>query len=94
MSKFKSVEIKALAAALTVSFILCLLVAPIVYYTGLKETLLAPWGKIILAISVFGAASYVSKHYGNKGLVRGMTMGVLFFILMFIVTFIIEQISY
>lgn len=91
MSKLKSVEVKALGTALAVSFILCLLVVPIVYFTGLSENLLSSLGKIILAISVFGAGAYVSKHYGSKGLVRGMTMGIMFFILMFIATLIFNK---
>lgn len=91
MDKFKSVEIKALSTALSVSFILCILVATVVYYTGLRETLLGSLGKIILAISVFGSASYVSKYYGSKGLVRGMTMGIIFFTLMFIATLVFSK---
>lgn len=91
MNKFKSVEIKALGTALSVSFILCILLATVVYYTGLRETLFASLGKIILAIAVFWAGSYVSKHYGNKGLVRGMTMGIMFFTLMFIATLVFSK---
>lgn len=91
MDKFKSVELKAIGRALSVSFMLCILVASVVYYSGLRETLLASLGKIILTISVFWAGSYVSKYYGTKGLVRGMTMGVVFFILMLIATLLFSK---
>ncbi len=91
MDKLMSVEMKALGRALAVSFILCILVATVIYFTGLRETLLASLGKIILTISVFWAGSYVSKFYGSKGLVRGITMGVLFFILMLIATLVFNK---
>lgn len=91
MNKLTSVEMQALGKALLFSFILSILVAVIIYFTGIKETWLASMGKIILTIAVFGAATYVTKYHGNKGLVRGLTMGVIFFILMLIATLIFHQ---
>ncbi len=91
MERFKTVEMKAIGRALLISFILSVLIAVIIYFTGLKETLLASLGKIILTISVFWAGSYVSKFHGSKGLVRGMSMGLVFFIIMLIATIIFNQ---
>lgn len=84
MNKIKSIELKAISKALIFSIVLCILLATVIYYTGLKETLLPSLGKIILTISVFWASSTVSKYYGTKGLVRGVTIGVVFFALMVI----------
>ncbi|MBO8158351.1 TIGR04086 family membrane protein [Thermosyntropha sp.] len=87
--KFKlSVEIQALSKALALSIILCIITATIIYYTGLKETLLAPIGKIIIIISIFTAACSITRFYGNRGLVRGISTGIIIFILMFIATLI------
>ncbi len=81
-----SVEVKAIGTALLASLVLCLISATVVYFTGIKETVLPSLGKIILILSVFGAGCSVSRYYGTKGLVRGMTTGLVFFILMLIAT--------
>ena len=91
MGKLKSVELRAIGRALLFSLVLCVFVATIVYYTGLKETLLASLGKIILTISVFYAGTYVSKYHGSKGLVRGVTMGVIFFIIILTASLIFNK---
>ncbi|HZK42730.1 MAG TPA: TIGR04086 family membrane protein [Syntrophomonadaceae bacterium] len=91
MDRLKSVELKAIASTLSISFFLCIIVAGIIYYSGLRETLLPTIGKIILAISIFTAGSYVSKFYANKGLVHGISVGIIFFILMLIATFIFSK---
>lgn len=85
-----SVELKGFTGALLVSLLLSLIAAPIIYYSGLRETLLAPLGKLILIISIFFGGSYVSKIYGTKGLIRGATIGTMFFILIFILTLVIN----
>jgi len=82
-----SVELKVLGKALVWSLFLCIVTATFVYFTGIRETLLPTLGKLIIILTVFGAGCAVSRHYGSKGLVRGMTMGLAFFILMLIATF-------
>lgn len=86
-----SIEVKALGKALALSLILCIITATIIYYTGLKETLLAPLGKIVIIIAIFTAACSITKFYGNRGLVRGISTGITFFILMFIATLIFNN---
>jgi putative membrane protein (TIGR04086 family) len=83
-----SIELRGLARILLVSIVLCLVSAIIVYYSGLRETLLAPLGKLILIISIFFGGCYVSKTYGSKGLVRGMSTGTMFFLLILIATLV------
>jgi putative membrane protein (TIGR04086 family) len=83
-----SVELKGLGTAIIAAMILCTLASILVYYTGLKETLLNPLAKAVLVISVLTGGCYVSKAYGNKGLVRGVSLGIMFFTLMFITTII------
>ncbi len=83
-----SIEVKGLGKGILVSLLLCLLVTPVVYFTGIKETVMPALGNLILAIGIFWCSSYVSKSYGSKGLVRGVSMGLVFFILMLIATFI------
>lgn len=91
MDKKLPVELKGLGKGLLISLILCLLSAPLVYLTGIKETILPTLGNFILAIGVFWCGCYVSKSYGSKGLVRGITMGLTFFILMLIATFALNS---
>ncbi|HQA07410.1 MAG TPA: TIGR04086 family membrane protein [Syntrophomonadaceae bacterium] len=86
MSGKASVELKVIGKALVWSVFLCVVIAIVVYFTGIKETLLPTLGKMIIILTVFGAGCSVSRHYGSKGLVRGMTMGIAFFILMVIAT--------
>lgn len=81
-----SVELKIITKALGWSLLLCLLSATLVYYTGIKETVLPSLGQLILILTVFGAGCSVSRQYGSKGLVRGITIGLAFFILMLIGT--------
>lgn len=88
MDKILSIEVKGLGRGLLVSLILALITAVTVYYSGIKETILPMLGNIILMLSVFSMACYVSRQHGSKGLVRGMSMGILFFILMLIATYI------
>lgn len=91
MDKILPVELRGLARAFTVSLILCLLSAAVVYFSGLSEALLTSLGKIILIIGVFCGSCYVTKEYGSKGLVRGLSMGIMFFILMLIATLIFNS---
>lgn len=91
MDKKLSIELKGLGKGLLVSLVLCLLVAPVVYFTGIKETAMPALGNLILAIGIFWCGCCVSKSYGSKGLVRGISMGLVFFILMLIATFIFNS---
>lgn len=88
MDKLLTIEVKGLGRGLLVSLLLALTSATIVYYSGLKETILPVLGNVIIIISVFWAGCYVSRQHGSKGLVRGVTMGVVFFVLMLIATYI------
>ena len=81
-------ELKGLGIAILMGIVLCTLAATLVYFTGLKETILNPLAKAVLVISVFTGGCIVSKAYGNKGLVRGISLGIMFFILMLITTLI------
>lgn len=91
MDKLLTIEVKGLGRGLLVSLVLSLLTALVVYFSGLKETILPLLGNIILIISVFWVGCYVSRQHGSKGLVRGITMGILFFILMLIATYIFNS---
>jgi len=86
-----SIELSGLGKILLVSMILCLVSATIIYYSGLRETLLASLGKLILIVSVFIGGCHVSKAYGSKGLVRGISTGIIFFIIMLIATIIFNS---
>lgn len=81
------VELKGLGKGLLVSLGLCLLSAPLIYFTGIEETVMPTLANLILAAGIFWCGCYVSKSYGSKGLVRGLTMGLTLFILMLIATF-------
>jgi len=91
MNKNLSIELKGLGKGILLSLVLCLLVTPLIYFTGIKETVMSTLGNIILAVGIFGCSCYVSKSYGSKGLVRGISMGLVFFILMLIATFIFNS---
>ena len=81
-------ELRGLAVAILVGLLLSTLASTLVYFTGLKETLLNPMAKVVLVISVFTGGCIVSNAYGNKGLVRGVSLGIMFFTLMLIITLI------
>jgi len=83
-----AVELKGLGISILIGVVLCILASTLVYFTGLKETVLNPIGKVVLLISVFSGGCVVSRAYGNKGLVRGISLGIMFFILMLITTLI------
>jgi putative membrane protein (TIGR04086 family) len=91
MDKKLPVELKGLGKGLLLSLIICLVSAPLIYFTGIKETILPTLGNLIIAVGVFWCGCYVSKSYGSKGLVRGMSMGLTFFILMLVATFIFNS---
>ncbi len=80
------VEIKGLCKAVFTAAVLCIIIAVVVYYTGLKETLIHPLARLTLIISVLTGACQVTRVRGNKGLVRGISMGIMFFTLMIIAT--------
>jgi putative membrane protein (TIGR04086 family) len=88
MVKKLPIELKGLGISILIGVLLCSLASTVVYYTGLKETLLNPLAKLVLVISVFSGSCVVSRTYGNKGLVRGVSLGIMFFILMLIITLI------
>jgi putative membrane protein (TIGR04086 family) len=88
MGKKLPIELKGLGKSIIMAVLLCTLASILIYYTGLKETLLNPIAKLVLVISVLRGGCYVSKAYGNKGLVRGVSLGIMFFTLMFITTLI------
>ena len=86
MAKNISVELKGLGIAALLGILLCALASTLIYFTGLRETLITTFSKGILFISVLTGGCSVAKARGNKGLVRGMSLGLMFFILMLIVT--------
>jgi len=81
-------ELKGLGIAILIGLLLSTLGSTLVYFTGLKETILNPLSKVVLVISVFTGGCVVSNAYGNKGLVRGISLGIMFFTLMLIFTLI------
>ncbi|MDD3854045.1 MAG: TIGR04086 family membrane protein [Syntrophomonadaceae bacterium] len=86
MNKPGSVEIMAISKAIAISLVLCIFAGTIVYYSSIPDTSMALIGKLIVLLSIFWAGCYVSRHYGSKGLVRGISMGIAFFIVMLIAT--------
>lgn len=81
-----SVEIRAVGKALLLSFVLSSILASVVYFTNLQETLLPLLGNIVLILTVFLTGCSVSKTYGTRGLIRGISIGIAFFIMMIIAT--------
>jgi len=88
MNRILSVELRAITKAVLFSLVLGLVSAFVIYFSSLSEELLPALGKGILILSIFLAACQVSKHYGSKGLIRGLSIGMVFFIIMLIATFI------
>ena len=84
MARKIPVEMIGLGRAVILAVLLGFLLAVVLYYTGLKESILHPAARLILIASVFTGGCYVSKIRASKGLVRGMSLGVGFFILMLI----------
>ena len=88
MNRILSVELRAITKAVLFSLVLGLISAFVIYFSSLSEELLPALGKGILILSIFLAACQVSKHYGSKGLIRGLSIGMVFFIIMLVATFI------
>lgn len=91
MGIFKSIEMRGLLKSLLLGVIACVLAAIVLYYSSLEETLTGSIGRLILILSVFYAGCYVSKSYGNKGLIRGITMGVIYYIVLLIASLIFQK---
>ena len=53
MDKKLSIEVKGLGKGLVLSLVLCLLVTPLIYFTGIKETVMSTLGNLILAVGIF-----------------------------------------
>ena len=81
-------ELRGLGIAILIGLVLSTLASTLVYFTGLRETILNPLAKVVLVLSVFTGGCIVSRAYGNKGLVRGISLGIMFFTLMLITTLI------
>lgn len=90
MLKNLGIEVKGLGKTILLSLLLSVLLASIIYFTGLKETLIAPLSKLVLIASIFTGGCYVSKKYGSKGLVRGASLGLMFFTLILIASLIFD----
>lgn len=84
------IELKGIFHSLLLALVLSLLVAVVVYYSGLKETVLYSSAKLILIISVFSGGCYVSKRYASKGLVHGISLGVLFFTVLLVLSLLLD----
>jgi len=91
MGIFKSVEMRGLLKSLLLGIIACVVAAVVFYFSALEETVTGSIGRLILIVSVFYAGCYVSKSYGNKGLVRGITMGVIYYIVLLIASLIFQE---
>lgn len=83
-------EIHGFLVALFTALILGSVLALIVYWSPLKETLLDPLADFTLMISVFIGGWYSAYRAGNRGLVRGVIIGLLFFTLMLLVTLVVN----
>jgi putative membrane protein (TIGR04086 family) len=91
MGILKSIELKGLLRSLLYGMIACIIASAVMYFSSIQESLSAVIGRLILIASVFYAAGYVTKSYGNKGLIRGITMGVMFYIVLLIASLIFHQ---
>ncbi|HHV15353.1 MAG TPA: TIGR04086 family membrane protein [Gelria sp.] len=91
MDKKLSIEVKGLGKGLLLTLVLGLLVTPLIYFTGIKETIMPTLGNLIMAVGIFYCSCYVSKAHGSKGLVRGISMGLVFFIFMLIATIVFNS---
>ncbi len=78
MKRILTVELRAITKAVILTLILGLVLAFVIYFSSLSEELLPALGKGILILSIFLAACQVSKHYGSKGLIRGLGVGGVF----------------
>jgi len=83
-------EIRGFLVALLSAVVLGSILALIVYWSPLKETLLDPLADFTLMISVFIGGWYSANYHGNRGLVRGVVIGLLFFIFMLLVTLVVN----
>ncbi len=84
MGIWKSAELQGLFKSLLLGIIACLASATVIYFSAIAETSAGLIGRLIMIGSVFYAGCYVSKSYGNKGLVRGITMGIIYYIVLLI----------
>ncbi|MGI5921808.1 MAG: TIGR04086 family membrane protein [Syntrophomonadaceae bacterium] len=91
MTKNLPVEIIGMGKSLIISLTLGIIIACVVYFSSLQESLLKPLANIVLIISIFYGGCTISKAYGNKGLIRGLAFGLAFFILMLLATFVLNS---
>ena len=83
-------EIRGFLVALLTAVILSSILALAIYWSPLQETLLSPLADFTLMISVFAGGWYSARHYGNRGLVRGVSIGLMFFLFVFLVTLVVN----
>ncbi|MGI6549239.1 MAG: TIGR04086 family membrane protein [Syntrophomonadales bacterium] len=81
-------EFRGLLVALISAVIIGSILAMVVYWTPLRETLLDPLADFTLMLGVFIGGWYSARHYGNRGLLRGMAIGLMFFVFVFLATLI------
>jgi putative membrane protein (TIGR04086 family) len=86
----KSAELQGLLKSLLLGIIACLATAVVLYFSAVEETSAELIGRLIIIGSVFYAGCYVSKSYGNKGLIRGITMGIIYYIVLLMASLIFQ----
>ncbi len=83
-------EFRGFLVALVSAVIIGSVLALVVYWSPLRETLLDPLADFTLMLSVFIGGWSSAHHHGNRGLVRGVAIGLTFFAFVFLVTLIVN----
>ena len=90
MNNYYVQKLSALVIVSLTSLVVGAILAILVYYTGLHETLINPLADCTLILAVFVGAFWAAKTRGSRGLITGLSVGGLFFILVFLATLILD----
>ncbi|MGE5404656.1 MAG: TIGR04086 family membrane protein [Candidatus Saccharibacteria bacterium] len=83
-------KIYGIAAAIAAAFIIGGILAGLIYFTSLKETLLSPLADFTLIISVFIGGFIAAQSFGHRGLINGLSVGAAIFVLIMLVSLIFD----
>jgi len=81
-------EFRGFVVALVSAMIMGTVLALVVYWSPLEETILNPSADFTLMMSVFLGGWYAAHRSGNRGLIRGSMIGLMVFAFVLILTLI------
>lgn len=90
MNNYYIQKLSALVIISLISLVLGAVLAILVYYTMLRETLLNPLADCTFILAIFTGAFWAAKTRGSRGLITGFSVGGLFFVIVFLLTLILE----